>query len=348
MKNKPYTDKKIAVLIAGIGGGSLGLEIFKSLRYAGGYRLIGTDITEKAYGLNEDGFEHTHLLFRSQEKEYALQLLDICLKYKVDAIAPGAEEVHRILSNNRQIFEQEGILLMINSKEVIDLCLNKSKTLQFLKQNGIPIPVSTDIASEEDVEGFARFPCIVKPAAASGGSNLVFIAENVEEALFFVGYLRRRCYEATLQEYIISTDEFTVGVLSSPSGEILGSIALKRFLEPKLSYSLRYNDRVISSGWSQGEINNFVEVRRQAEQISRLLNSRWALNIQGRLDSHGVFYPFEINPRHSGTTYLRALAGFNEPHILLQCCLRGKLPPSQPLKRGYYLRSFVEKYVSKE
>lgn len=348
MMPKPHSAEKISVLIAGIGGGSLGLEIFKSLRCARGYRLIGTDIDERAYGLNEDGFEHTYLLHRSPDKEYALQLIEICLKHKVSVIAPGAEEVHRILADNRQIFEREKILLMINSKKVIDLCSNKSKTMQFLKRNDIPIPVSKDITSEEDVKSFDIFPCIVKPAAASGGSNLVFIAESAEEALFFVGYLKRRGYEATLQEYITSKDEFTVGVLCSPSGEILGSLALKRFLEPKLSYSLRYKDRIISSGWSQGEIDNFAEVRQQAERIARLLDSRWALNIQGRLDSHGIFYPFEINPRHSGTTHLRTLAGFNEPHILLQYCLRGKLPPSQSLRRGYYLRSFIEKYVPKK
>jgi len=348
MMNNQYADQKISVLIAGIGGGSLGLEIFKSLRYAGVYRLIGTDISDKAYGLGEDGFEHTHLLSQSTDENYALQLLDLCLKYKVDAIAPGAEEVHRILSKYRHIFEQEGIIVMINSTEVIDLCSNKSKTLQFLKENDIAVPVNRDVLSEEDAKDFNCYPCIVKPRSASGGSNLVFISENEEETMFFVRYLSRRGYEATLQEYIMPNDEFTVGVLSSPSGEILGSIALKRFLDSKLSYSMKYDDRVISSGWSQGEIDEFVEVRQQAEQCARLLNSRWALNIQGRLDNKGIFYPFEINPRHSGTTYLRALAGFNEPSILLQYCLRGNLPSQQPIKKGYYLRSFIEKYVPKE
>jgi carbamoyl-phosphate synthase large subunit len=121
---------------------------------------------------------------------------------------------------------------------------------------------------------------------------------------------------------------------------------LKRLLEHKLSYSLRYGDRVISSGWSQGLIDDFSQVKKQAEDIAQVLNSRWALNIQGRVDSQGIFYPFEINPRHSGTTYLRALAGFNEPHILIQQCLRGYSVPLQPLRKGYYLRSFTEKYVA--
>ena len=91
-------NSEISVLIPGIGAGSLGLEIYKALRHAGGYRLIGTDISETAYGLYGEGFANTYLLRRSAPKEYAQQLLEIALKEKVQAIAPGAEEVHRILA----------------------------------------------------------------------------------------------------------------------------------------------------------------------------------------------------------------------------------------------------------
>jgi len=337
-----------SVLIAGIGAGSLGLELFKSLRLAERYHLIGTDVSEKAYGLYGEGFDRTYLLKRLPPEEYAAQLLDICLKEGARVIAPGAEEVHRILAANRRMFEEQNILLMINTQEVIDVCSDKTRTLAYLKASDIPVPHTLDIDSEDDVRGFGKYPCVVKPASLSGGSNLVFIAEDDEEATFFVRYLKKRGFNSSLQEYIDSADEFTVGVLSSPEGEILGSMALKRFHENKLSYSMRYDGRVISSGWSQGLIDEFPEVREQAERISKALDSRWALNIQGRLDRQGLFYPFEVNPRHSGTTHLRAMAGFNEPHMLLQYCLNKSLPPIQPLKKGYYMRSFIEKYVSEE
>lgn len=342
--SNPRKDGPITVLIAGIGGGSLGLEILKSLRYADGYRLIGTDVSEKAFGLKGEGLESTCLIRSGNNKEYAQKLLDICLKNKVDAIAPGAEEVHKILAGNRHLFEQQGMLLMLNTEEVIDLCSDKVQSMKFLEKKGIPVPSVVEARSEEDVKAFNKFPCVVKPARASGGSNLVFLAENSTEAFFFVGYLQHRGYSSLIQEYIHPADEYTVGVLSSRTGEILGSLALKRSLETKLSYSVKYDDRIISSGWSQGTIDDFDEIRQQAEKISRALNSKWALNIQGRVKD-GIFYPFEINPRHSGTTYLRALAGFNEPHILLQHCLRGQLPPPIRVKKGYYLRGFLEKYV---
>jgi carbamoyl-phosphate synthase large subunit len=335
----------ITVLIAGIGGGTLGLEIFKSLRHAGGYRLIGTDVSEKAFGLYIEGFAETYLLPRLGGAAYAARLLEICTKEKVRAVAPGAEEVQAILSAHRVMFEQAGVLLMVNSEEVCSLCSDKPQQMQFLAARQIQVPITREIRSEEDLDGFDRFPCVAKPAAASGGSNLVFVAENAEEAKFFANYLRCRGFRPALQQYIPATDEFTVGVLSDRSGKIIGSIALRRFLEQKLSVTARYGNRVISSGWSQGEISDFPHVRRQAEKIALALNSTWALNVQGRLGEDGVFYPFEINPRHSGTTYLRALAGFNEPHMLIQRYIRGRLPQTSKLKKGYYLRALTEEQV---
>ena len=338
----------IGVLIAGIGGGSLGLEIFKSLRHAGGYRLIGTDVSERAYGLCLEGFANTFLVERTSPAAYISQLLKICKKERIHAVAPGAEETQAILSANRAMFERAGILVMVNCEEVCGLCADKPKQMQFLAAKQILVPATRDISDEESFAGFERYPCVVKPATSGGGSNLVFVAETEDEARFFVNYLCRRGFRPVVQQYIPSREEFTVGVLSDRSGKIIGSIALRRFLESKLSVTARYGNRVISSGWSQGEISDFPEVRRQAEKIALALGSTWALNIQGRLGEDGVLYPFEINPRHSGTTYLRALAGFNEPHILLQQYLRGHAPRRERLKEGYYLRALAEEQVPRE
>jgi|GEM_PF-372861 len=347
MPRKISPDGKISVLIPGIGAGSLGLEIAKALRHARGYRLIGTDIAETAYGLyDKECFDHTYLIRRLPPQQYAEQLLEIALRDEVDAVAPGAEEVHRILAENREIFERRGILVMLNTRKVIGMCGDKSTVFAFLRQRDITVPDTRNIVSDEDVEGFASYPCVVKPDSMSGGSNLVFIAENPQEAVFLVRYLRKRGYNSTLQQYITCLREFTAGVLSAPTGEVLGSVAMERLLDNKLSYKLRYGGRVISSGWSQGRIDNFPEVRAQAERIATALNSKWAMNIQGRLNEDGVFLPFDINPRHSGTTYLRALAGFNEPHLLLQHFFNHTHPPVDALRPGHYLRGFEEKFVS--
>ena len=59
----------------------------------------------------------------------------------------------------------------------------------------------------------------------------------------------------------------------------------------------------------------------------------------------GVLIPFEINPRFSASTYLRAMAGFNEVQMLLDYYDTGLIPKQPKIKCGWYLRSFTEMYI---
>ena len=110
---------------------------------------------------------------------------------------------------------------------------------------------------------------------------------------------------------------------------------------------MRTKNRVVSSPYSQGSIDNFSEIRKQAETIANAVNSKGPLNIQGRV-KNGIFYPFELNARFSGGTYLRAMAGFNEVDIFLQFLLNRKKPSLKKIKYGYYLRTLNEEFVSFE
>jgi len=62
------------ILIAGIGGASLGTEIFKSLKLAKRYNIYGADISPYAYGLYEKGFKKTYLV---KENNYIDDILKI-------------------------------------------------------------------------------------------------------------------------------------------------------------------------------------------------------------------------------------------------------------------------------
>jgi carbamoyl-phosphate synthase large subunit len=333
-----------SVLIAGIGGASLGTEIFKSLRRSRNYRIFGADISPYAFGLYQKGFVKTHVVKR---ENYIQKILDICKREEVDAIIPGGEEPLLLLSDQKDLFEQENILLAINSRAVIELCSNKIKTFDYLSSQGIAIPTTRLIDDLEDLNSL-HYPCVIKPCTKSGGSVFTFLADDKEEALFYISYLRRRAMKAVAQEYIHPSEgEYTVGVLSLPNGKAVGSIALKRFFNSKLSYLMKYDDRVISSGYSQGLIEEFNSVREQAEDIALKINSRGPLNIQGRFKD-GVLYPFELNARFSATTYLRAMAGFNEVDIFLRFLFGQQYTLPEHIRYGYYFRSLEEEYISSE
>ena len=330
------------VMIAGIGGASLGTEIMKCLVLAGAYEIYGCDISPTAFGLYDSHFSRTFLINRDT---YLDSVLSACRETEVQWIIPGGEEPAQLLSNAREALQKNGIRLLGNDPSVVQLCSDKSSCFSKLEALGIAIPRTVRSISRESLASFG-FPCIVKPSTGSGGSSKVFLAWSLDEALMYAEYIQRCGILPIAQEYIPGNEgEFTVGVLSWPEdGQIAGSIALKRSLDSKLSLMMKERGAVISSGYSQGYIGDFPNIRQQAEKIARSIVSRGPMNIQGRVRK-GEFIPFEINPRFSASAYLRAMAGFNEIDILLQHLSNGCGMPLLRIQEGWYLRTLSESYV---
>lgn len=341
------THTYIPVLIAGIGGASLGTEILKCLRMVDRYAIYGCDISAYAYGHYDDGFVKTFLINRER---YVESIRRICVEYGIKAIIPGGEEPLALLGTLASEFEKLGILIAANSPEVITTCTDKWKLFRKLEATGIPVPKTAliqDINNLYELEHMP-YPCIVKPTTGTGGSHLVFLAKDPEEARLYLKLILANRGAALVQEYIpLEEGEFSVGVLSLSDGSLVASIAMRRLFHTKLSVSRKTKTGLISSGYSQGLIDDFPEIRLQAKRIPEVLGSVGPMNIQGRVRK-GILLPFEINPRFSASTYLRALAGFNEVVIYLNYILNNEKPTAPQIRPGYYLRSLYEVYVPKE
>lgn len=338
------TKHSIKVMIAGIGGASLGTEILKCLRLAKRYEVYGCDISSVAYGMYDDGFAKTYHVNR---ENYVSDVLMACEHSGAEWLIPGGEQPNTLLSASKGLFLNNGIRIITNDTTIVDLFSDKKATFEKLSLCGISVPKTIELTTADDVSKIG-LPCIVKPATGSGGSTSVFFAVTLDEAMIYADFIRRNGSIPIAQEYISDEEgEFTIGVLSLPSRELVGSIALRRTLEAKLSVAYRRRGGVISSGYSQGYIDQFPDLCFQAEHIATTVQSCGPLNIQGRV-KNGKLMPFEINPRFSASTYLRALAGFNEIDMLLGYLAFNEWPVSKPIKPGWYLRSLTENYITKE
>lgn len=327
------------ILIAGIAGASLGTEIAKSLNHAGGYDVLGCDISPLAYGHYDEHFASTFVVSR---QDYTRSVFELCLRKGVDCIIPGGDEPAVLLSADHERFAKAGIRLCQNDPELTGRLAHKGTCFEILAAHGIRTPRTQTIELSSDIDDFPM-PCIVKPAIASGGSVFVFFAKDRDEARLYCTYLRNNGRIPIVQEYLPEdSGEFTVGVLSLPNRTCAGAIALRRAFHSKLSVSMRGPDFLISSGYSQGLVESYPEICATAKLIAERLGSAGPLNIQGRVSSDGIFVPFEINPRFSASTFLRTLAGFNEVDWFVRHLL--ELEPRSELKvrPGWYLRSLSE------
>jgi len=338
------------VLITGTGGGGTGRELMKAFKLAPHYyNIIATDLLPTSYGLYET--KSKYLIPPANSENYLEKLLQICKLENVQAIVSGSEPELRKISQNRELFKKEGIAVLLNPWSVIEKCTDKFELMNFLNSNGFGHPNYFLYEKENDLKKISTYPIIIKPRIG-GGSQNVFLAFDLEEAKFFTKYLQKYGMEPLVQDYVGDpTEEYTIGVLYVDNGKLLTSIAMKRMLGSGLSTRqtiINPNDGkkyVISSGISQGLIDDFKEIRNCAEKIVKILGANGPVNIQCRKTEEGII-PFEINPRFSGTTGPRSLVGYNEPDIFCRYMLFGEIPEKTTYKFGYVVRELVEKYIT--
>lgn len=345
----------IRVLVTAVGGGGHGEQILKALRMAGAgrYQLFGADA--KPLGAEASGVADFVTLPTAHEDGYLQALLDACSRFEVDALFHGCEPELLTFMANRKTIIEAGIFLPINTTNLIRLCMDKSLLNERLKQLGFPAPRFVVARTEDDIGAVDFFPVVVKPTLGGGGSANVYVAQDSHELLSLTAYLRlgQSGTQFLIQEYVGTADqEFTVGVLHDLDGNYLNSIAVRRRLDTALSVRLSVPNRtprrdlgerlVISSGVSQGEIGRFSIVTEQCREIAERLESRGPLNFQCRLVS-GKVQIFEVNPRLSGTTSLRAMAGMNEPDLLIRRhLLQHDIAPDEPYAEATIIRSLSE------
>jgi carbamoyl-phosphate synthase large subunit len=345
----------IPVLLTGIGGGGHGEQILKALRLGRErYRILGTDIDQVCANRGlVDSFQKVPPV---TDPGYLDVVLELAKRHGAVAIFHGSEAEMMVFGRNRNAIESEGYYLPVNPLEVLETCRDKARTSVFLRGMGFATPLSREISYMGDLEDFDLFPAIVKPSIGGGSAN-VFIAQSPGELRAFASYLLTLVPRFVVQEYIGTPDaEFTVGVLHAQDGTYLNSIAVKRIIGNALSVRSSAPNRtgradlgerlVVSSGVSQGVVGRWPEVTRQCEAIAKALGPTAPINIQCRLVD-GRVIPFEINPRFSGTTSLRAMAGYNEPDVLIRRDVLGEtIEPNFPYREMTIMRGLLEHEVA--
>lgn len=343
------------MIVTAVGGGGVGEQIVKALRLAPtDYRIIGTDISPLTKGFTE--VDYGEVVPPAKDPSFVDRLLEVCATHSARAVLCGSEAELKVLDHHRRRFEDREIFVPINPSYVLETCLDKVKTSEFLLANGFRSPEFRKIKTLTDLEGFSHNPAVVKPSIGGGGSANLFLAQTPEELEFLAGHMLTLYPEFIVQEYVGRPEmEFTVGVLTTMDGAILHSIAVRRHILGGLSNRIKQPNRTgrselgpvlaISNGISQGDIGPFPEVTQACERIAAATGSRGPLNIQCRL-VEGIPFVFEINPRFSGTTSLRAMVGFNEPDLLIrQHVLHEEIRPRFPYRCGTILRGLSESLI---
>tara|TARA_B100000963_G_scaffold302581_1_gene275530 strand:+ start:1368 stop:2360 length:993 start_codon:yes stop_codon:yes gene_type:complete len=318
------------ILVTGVGS-TLGFGILQCLSKINiKAKIFGTDYLDSAAGLYcvdhsyilPDIYKYSHL-----ESEWLMAIKKLISKENIDFLFVGLDFEIPFFAKYKDELEAEfDCKVIVSSSQVVDICNDKWLTYLFLVENGFAVPRSCLPADVESFRASVAFPWIIKPRVGSTSNDLFKV--NSEEQLDFA---LSNCNNPIIQEEIGSmSDEFTCGIVSIGS-EIISSIALRRTLKNGNTQMAIYKKNI--------EVDNYIR------KIAMSLGGFGPINIQLRLTNEGPKV-FEINPRFSGTTAVRAQFGLNEVQLLLNHLTGENNFPDVVLKEGVVLRPPSEMFVS--
>lgn len=228
----------------------------------------------------------------------------------------------------RDIESKTQCKVLVSNPEVIQIADDKYLTYNFLKNNGLYYPQTSLF---EDFNGsFIKFPCILKPRFGWGSRN-VFVVENMEDLRNKVVFIQ----DPILQELIEGRDnEYTCGV-----------IFLNNSLKEMISLRRDLINGTTTTAYFSKDIPSIIY--KYISDVANILKPLGACNFQLRVDNSGIPKLFEINARHSGTTFMRSLFGFCEVEYILAYLLGLELK-SFSLKPGMVKRYYDEIFIGVE
>ena len=312
----------MTILVTGTGGGA-GQSVLKSLQNTD-YRVIAADGDVLGAGMYAaaKGYRVPY----ANSPMFIERLLSICQTEQVRLLFPGLDAELPVLSRHREAFASIGVTVVVSDEGVVALCDDKLATARFLQDQGFPAPKTWGLR-DCPADG-QTFPLVLKPRTGGARSKGVRIVRTPEE-------LSRAQEEVDPAAYVsqefIEGPEFTCGTVML-NGGCVGVIVMRRILRDGDTYKA------------------FVERHESLEEFVAAVAGRLKpfgpCNLQLRLRDE-VPYILEFNARCSGTTYCRALAGFNEPRMIADSILKG-IAPTHAIRPLTVLRYWKEMVVENE
>lgn len=109
------------------------------------------------------------------EEGYLEQILDICVKEKIDTLFTLIDPEISLISKNIEKFKEIGVTPIVSDYDKVEMCFDKYKMYNFLKENNFKTAKSYIDKNEfynELNDGKIDFPVFVKPVKGSASINI--------------------------------------------------------------------------------------------------------------------------------------------------------------------------------
>ena len=316
----------IRVVVTGMGN-PLGQNIYKALAMSSlPIKIYMLDAYPFSAGLQWKGQPVVCPFVK--EENYIEELATFLKREAIDIVFFGTEAEPRAIMPHLDWLQAEtSTVFLLNDEACLRVAEDKLLTAKKILNHGLASPVSADATDEMEVmEVLERtgFPVIIKPRHSSAGRDVIRV--NDMEAL-------RACLrpDYLVQEYLLpEEEEYTVGVYRCMNGRIAAVTTIWR----ELNFGLTY----------KGILIHHEKIEDYAVRVIEALDVVGSCNVQLRLTDRGPV-SFEVNPRFSSTTPIRAHFGVNETEMAIREYILGETLDRVTARPGGVLRHWTELYL---
>lgn len=307
----------------------LGQGIIKALKQSSlDCQIVATDPNPLSSGLYWS--DSAYRLPLAADEAFGARIEELLERERPDIVMVGTDvELSWFAANRVRLEAKFDTHILVSDPRVIAIADDKLETCHFFEKAGLNPPKSADGSDHDAVYaliGMVGFPLIVKPriGARSIGVSVVHSKRELEQAL-------KGRTGLVVQECVGDPDsEYTASVLVF-DGEAHASIVMRRDLRDGNTY--------------RAYTGFYEELNKAVCALGVALQPYGPANFQFRADADGMPRVFEINARFSGTTPLRAMAGFNEVEMCIRKILHGTPITQPPVRCGTILRFLDEMFV---
>lgn len=277
-------------------------------------KVVATDCSNLAPAVYEaDVF---YLVPRITTPGYIEQILDICVKEKIDGVFSLIDPELSLLARERERFLAVGATPILSDYELVETCFDKYRMFELL--TGMGIPTGQCYLSKEDFyrdrqKGRIDYPVFVKPVRGSASLNINKVSSDQElETLFHL-------YDDLMIQEFMDGQEYGADVYV----DMISGKCTSIFVKKKIKMRAGETDKSVSV--KNPEL--FELIRKFVEKCG----------FCGMIDIDlfeigGVFYISEVNPRFGGGYPHAYACGVNMPSQVL-CNLSGR---ENPVRIGEY------------
>lgn len=283
-----------------------------------------------------DGYFISPLIY---SPDYIFSIIGFCREHNVKIVLSLFDIDLLVLARNRNVFEKNGIRLILASAEFVEICNDKYKTYQFIKSLGLQSPKTylSEVAVKNAIKaGELSYPIIMKPRWGMASMG-IYKVENEDELHFFTqkccrdifsSYLKYESSttvdEAIIYQEIMVGEEYGLDVLNDLNGNYIATFA-------KQKVTMRSGETDL------GRTADPKPFEDMAKAIAKCSHHQGICSVDCFKTDKGIFV-IEMNCRISGHYPLSHLAGFNYPQLVVDW-MNGK--PTDPellkFKTGLYI-----------